>query len=135
MVSLFSKRSRKGSKNPYSDLGLEKFSALLSELDEKRQSIYATRVDSDGLPLVRFAFKSSGECVPIMIKTKKVTKKKDSEDDFKVKIDTKVEEVKEIKNTESVTEQKQSCVLNENLKKISRPYRFLPVTAILVLIF
>ncbi|KAJ4895553.1 ZCF37 [Raphanus sativus] len=141
MVSLFSslKKSRKGnkeSKNPYSDLGLEKFSALLSELDEKRQSIYATRVDSDGPPLVRFVFKSSGECVPIMIKTKKVTKKKDSEDDFKVKIDTKVEEVKEIKNTESVTEQKQSCVLNENLKKISRPYRFLPaVTMILVLIF
>ncbi|KAJ0250628.1 ZCF37 [Hirschfeldia incana] len=136
MVSLFSslKKSRKGSKeskNPYSDLGLEKFSALLTELDEKRQSIYATRVDSDGPPLVRFVFKSSGECVPIMIKTKKVTKKNDSEDDFKVKIETKVEEVKEIKNTE----QKQSCLLNENLKKISRPKHFLPVTMILVLIF
>ncbi|CAH8384038.1 unnamed protein product [Eruca vesicaria subsp. sativa] len=133
MVSLFSsrKRSRKGNKNPYSDLGLEKFSALLSELDEKRQSIYATRLDSDGPPLVRFVFKSSGECVPIMIKTKKITKKKDSLDDLKVKTETKVEEVKEIKNTELVTEQKQSCVL----KKISRPKHFLPVTTILVLIF
>ncbi|WZZ19268.1 hypothetical protein YC2023_112357 [Brassica napus] len=137
MVSLFSsrKRSRKERKNPYSDLGLEKFSALLSELDEKRQSIYATRVDSDGPPLVRFVFKSSGECVPIMIKTKKVTKKKDSQYDLKVKIETKVEEENETKKTELVTEQKQSCVLNENLKKISRPKHFLPVTTILVLIF
>ncbi|CAN6908277.1 unnamed protein product [Brassica oleracea] len=137
MVSLFSsrKRSRKESKNPYSDLGLEKFSALLSELDEKRQSIYATRVDSDGPPLVRFVFKSSGECVPIMIKTKKVTKKKDSQDDLKINTQTKVEEWKEIKKTELVTEQKQSCVLNENMKKISRPKHFLPVTTILVLIF
>ncbi|KAL0732583.1 hypothetical protein Bca4012_008792 [Brassica carinata] len=138
MVSLFSKRSRKGSKeskNPYSDLGLEKFSALLSELDEKRQSIYATRVDSDGPPLVRFVFKSSGECVPIMIKTKKVTKKKDSQDDFKVKTETKIDEERDIKKTEVVTEKKQSCVLNEKLKKISRPKHFLPVTTILVLIF
>ncbi|KAF8111017.1 hypothetical protein N665_0076s0022 [Sinapis alba] len=141
MVSLFSslKKLRKGSKeskNPYSDLGLEKFSTLLSELDEKRQSIYATRVDSDGPPLVRFVFKSSGECVPIMIKTKKVTKKKDSQDGLKLKKETKIEEEKEIKNSDLVTEQKQRCLLlNENLKKISRPKHFLPVTTILVLIF
>ncbi|CAH2038405.1 unnamed protein product [Thlaspi arvense] len=140
MVSLFSspKRSRKGSKeskNPYSNRGLDKFSALLSELDEKRQSIYAKRLDSDGPPLVRFVFKSSGECVPIMIKTKKAGKKENAQDDFKVNNETKTEEEKEIKKTESETEQKQSCILNENLKKISRPNHFLPVTAILVLIF
>ncbi|KAJ0237614.1 ZCF37 [Hirschfeldia incana] len=140
MVSPFSspKRTRKESKNPYSNRGLDKFSALLSELDEKRQSIYANRLDSDGPPLVRFVFKSSGECVPVMIKTKKVTKKKVDglEDDLKIKTESKTKEAKEIKETGSeTTEQKQRCVLNENLKKISRPNRFLPMTVILVLIF
>ncbi|ESQ35839.1 hypothetical protein EUTSA_v10008760mg [Eutrema salsugineum] len=137
MVSPFSspKRSRKESKNPYSNRGLDKFSALLSELDEKRQSIYSKRLDSDGPHLVRFVFKSSGECVPVIIKTKKAGKKKDAQDDFKVKPETKTEEEKETKKTESETEQNQSCILNENLKKISRPNHFLPVTAILVLIF
>ncbi|CAA7031108.1 unnamed protein product [Microthlaspi erraticum] len=142
MVSPFSspKRCRKGSKeskNPFSDRGLEKFSALLSELDEKRQSIYSKRIDSDGLPLIRFVFKSSGECVPVMIKTKRVTKKKDAQDDFnfKVKTESKTEEEIEMKIRESGTEQKQSCVLHEKLEKISRPNHFLPVTAILVLIF
>lgn len=140
MVSPFSspKRSRKGSKeskNPYSNRGLEKFSALLSELDEKRQSIYAKRIYSDGPPLVRFVFKSSGECVPVMIKTKKAGKKKDVLDDFKVENESKTEQEREVKKTEPETEQKQSCVLNENLKKISRPNHFLPVTVILVLIF
>lgn len=133
MVSPFSspRRSKKGSKeNPYSNRGLEKFSALLSELEEKRQSIYAKRIDSDGPPLVRFVFKISGECVPVMIKTKKAGKKKDVQDNYKFKT-----EEKEGKKTEQETEQKHSCVLNENLKKISRPNHFLPVAVILVLIF
>ncbi|CAH8355281.1 unnamed protein product [Eruca vesicaria subsp. sativa] len=141
MVSPFSspKRSKKESKNPYSNRGLDKFSALLSDLEEKRQSIYATRRDSDGPPLVRFVFKSSGECVPVMIKTKKITNKKKvdgQEDDLKIKTESKTKEEEERKETESETkEEKHRCVLNKNLKKISRPKRFLPVTVILVLIF
>ncbi|XP_010490812.1 PREDICTED: uncharacterized protein LOC104768503 [Camelina sativa] len=143
MLSPFSspRRSRKGgnkeSKNPYSNQGLEKFSALVSELDEKRQSIYAKRLDSDGPPLVRFMFTSSGECVPVMIKTKRAAagQKKNVQDDFKVVTESKTKEEKETKRIETGTEKKQSCVLNENLKKISRPNHFLPVTVVLVLIF
>ncbi|XP_019094652.1 PREDICTED: uncharacterized protein LOC104755233 [Camelina sativa] len=144
MLSPFSsspRRSRKGgnkeSKNPYSNQGLEKFSALVSELDEKRQSIYAKRLDSDGPPLVRFMFTSSGECVPVMIKTKRATagQKKNVQDDFKVVTESKTKEEKETKRIETGTEKKQSCVLNENLKKISKPNHFLPVTVVLVLIF
>ena len=135
MVSLFSSRKgSKESKNPYSNRGLDKFSALLSELDEKRQNIYAKRVDSDGPPLVRFVFKSSGECVPVMIKTKKGPKKKDdAQDDLVVKTESNTKEEKEIKP--EAREHKQRCVLKENLKKFSRPNHFLPVTAILVLTF
>ncbi|CAN7035890.1 unnamed protein product [Brassica rapa subsp. trilocularis] len=135
MVSLFSsKKGSKESKNPYSNRGLDKFSALLSELDEKRQNIYAKRVDSHGPPLVRFVFKSSGECVPVMIKTKKGPKKKDDvQDDLVVKTESNTKEEKEIKP--EAREHKQRCVLKENLKKFSRPNHFLPLTAILVLIF
>ncbi|CAG7900004.1 unnamed protein product [Brassica rapa] len=135
MVSLFSSRKgSKESKNPYSNRGLDKFSALLSELDEKRQNIYAKRVDSHGPPLVRFVFKSSGECVPVMIKTKKGPKKKDdAQDDLVVKTESNTKDEKELKP--EAREHKQRCALKENLKKFSRPNHFLPVTAILVLIF
>ncbi|XP_020867588.1 uncharacterized protein LOC9325858 [Arabidopsis lyrata subsp. lyrata] len=151
MLSPFSspRRSRRGSKenkNPYSNQGLDKFSALLSELDEKRQSIYAKRLDPDGPPLVRFVFTSSGECVPVMIKTKKAGQKKDVQDDFKVKkkdvlddfkfkTESKTEHEIEIKKADLETEQQQSYVVNENLKKISRPNHLFPVTVVLVLIF
>ncbi|EFH66053.1 predicted protein [Arabidopsis lyrata subsp. lyrata] len=149
MLSPFSspRRSRRGSKenkNPYSNQGLDKFSALLSELDEKRQSIYAKRLDPDGPPLVRFVFTSSGECVPVMIKTKKAGQKKDVQDDFKVKkkdvlddfkfkTESKTEHEIEIKKADLETEQQQSYVVNENLKKISRPNHLFPVTVVLVL--
>ncbi|KAL1218216.1 hypothetical protein V5N11_032889 [Cardamine amara subsp. amara] len=135
------KKSRKESKNPYSNRGLDKFSELLSELDEKRQSIYSKKLDSGGPPLVRFVFTSSGECVPVVIKSsylqqkKNKKTKKDVADNNKVKTEVKESKTEEIKKTEPETEQKQSCVINENLKKIARPNHFLPVTTILVLIF
>nr|VDD08740.1 unnamed protein product [Brassica oleracea] len=131
------KKSRKASKNPYSNRGLEKFSELLSELDEKRQSIYSKKLDSSGPPLVRFVFTSSGECVPVVIKSSYLHKQKKTKDVAAAKVKTEVKETKteETKKPEPETEEKQSCVLNENLKKIARPNRFFPVTVILVLIF
>ncbi|KAJ0254537.1 hypothetical protein HA466_0104480 [Hirschfeldia incana] len=135
------RKSRKASKNPYSNRGLDKFSELLSELDEKRQSIYSKKLDSGGPPLVRFVFTSSGECVPVVIKSSYLHKKKKTKDvvaaSAAAKVKTVVNDLKteETKKTEPETEEKQSCVLNENLKKITRPNRFLPVTVILVLVF
>lgn len=131
------RKSRKESKNPYSNRGLDKFSELLSELDEKRQSIYSTKVDSSGPPLVRFVFTSSGECIPVVIKSSYLHKKNKKKDVAAAKVEKVVNESKteEITKTEPETELKHSCVLNENLKKITRPNRFLPVTVILVLVF
>ncbi|KAL0736956.1 hypothetical protein Bca4012_013166 [Brassica carinata] len=131
------KKSRKASKNPYANRGLDKFSELLSELDEKRQSIYSKKLDSGGPPLVRFVFTSSGECVPVVIKSSYPHKQKKTKDVAAAKVKTEVKETKteETKKTEPETEEKQSCVLNENLKKITRPNRFFPMTVILVLVF
>ncbi|XP_013613192.1 PREDICTED: uncharacterized protein LOC106319421 [Brassica oleracea var. oleracea] len=132
------RKSRKASKNPYSNRGLDKFSKLLSELDEKRQSIYSKKLDSGGPPLVRFVFTSSGECVPVVIRPSYLHKQKKTKDvaPAAAKVKTVVNESKteETKKTELETEEKQNCVLNENLKKITRPNRFLPVTVILVLV-
>ena len=63
------RRSRKtrDSKNPYSTRGLDKFSALLADLEEKRQKIYS-QVGSQDISLVRFAYSNSNNCVPIVVK-------------------------------------------------------------------
>ncbi|KAF8045342.1 hypothetical protein N665_5151s0003, partial [Sinapis alba] len=129
------RKSRKASKNPYSNRGLDKFSELLSKLDEKRQIIYSKKLDSGGPPLVRFVFTSAGECVPVVIKTSYLHKQKKKTKDVSASAAAKVKTAVNESKTEPETEEKQSCVLNENLKKITRPNRFLPVTVILVLAF
>ncbi|KAL4311312.1 hypothetical protein GQ457_01G026970 [Hibiscus cannabinus] len=64
-----SKSSKKESKNPYSDLGLDKFSALLSEIEEKKQKIYS-QTGAEDISLIRFRYKNSTDIVPIVVKLK-----------------------------------------------------------------
>ncbi|XVE70199.1 hypothetical protein DITRI_Ditri10aG0053500 [Diplodiscus trichospermus] len=63
------KSHNKDNKNPYSNRGLDKFSALLAELEEKRQKIYSQSGSQD-TSFVRFVYKDSTDCVPIVIKLK-----------------------------------------------------------------
>lgn len=56
-------------KNPYSSQGLDKFEALLANLEEKKKQIY-TQLDPNDIALVRFAYTSSNNCVPIVVKSK-----------------------------------------------------------------
>ncbi|KAE8683321.1 ZCW7 isoform 1 [Hibiscus syriacus] len=73
-----SKGRKKDDKNPYSDRGLDKFSALLAELEEKKQKIYS-QTGSQDVSLVRFTYGNSTDFVPIVIKLKddkEETKKK-----------------------------------------------------------
>ncbi|CAA3005575.1 Hypothetical predicted protein [Olea europaea subsp. europaea] len=60
---------RKNSKNPYANRGLEKFYALLADLDEKRQKIY-TQMGFEDVSLVRFVFSNSNHVKPIIVKVK-----------------------------------------------------------------
>lgn len=71
----FSSRSSSSShnKNPYAMSGLDKFSALLAELEEKKQKIYS-QVNPDEISLVRFVYKDSDDFVPIVVKMKKKDK-------------------------------------------------------------
>ncbi|KAG6608423.1 hypothetical protein SDJN02_01391, partial [Cucurbita argyrosperma subsp. argyrosperma] len=65
----------KDKKNPYSDRGLDKFSALLTDLEQKRKQIYA-QTDPENIVLVRFAYKNSDECVPVVVKQKEKKEEK-----------------------------------------------------------
>ncbi|KZV19767.1 hypothetical protein F511_06298 [Dorcoceras hygrometricum] len=57
-------------KNPYANRGLDKFYALLSELEEKRQMIY-TRMGSEAIAFVQFVYSNDSDNIkPIVIKVK-----------------------------------------------------------------
>ncbi|GAB2250348.1 hypothetical protein Droror1_Dr00013707 [Drosera rotundifolia] len=61
--------SNKTSKNPYSNLGLEKFSALLQELEEKKKEIIS-QMGPDEVPLIRFAHSGENRLKPIVVAAK-----------------------------------------------------------------
>lgn len=151
----FSSRTHnsKDNKNPYSSRGLDKFSALLADLEEKRQKIYE-KTGAQDISLVRFVYKNSNDCVPIVIKLKD---KKDEK--------SKVEDVKDHKKhvtevlmptdkfpTETSTEvkdDKQSKLASDKYKNFkksfsrnfmkmvrwNRPSFYVPVFVILILLF
>ncbi|GMH03192.1 hypothetical protein Nepgr_005031 [Nepenthes gracilis] len=56
-------------KNPYSDRGLDKFSALLAEIEEKRQKIYS-ELGPEEISLVRFVYSNDNNIKPIVVKAK-----------------------------------------------------------------
>ncbi|KVH99465.1 uncharacterized protein LOC112514663 [Cynara cardunculus var. scolymus] len=65
----FCSRSNKDSKNPYSNRGLDKFEALLADLDGKRQKIF-TQKGSEDISFVRFVYSNSNDVKPIVVKIK-----------------------------------------------------------------
>ncbi|XAR48425.1 hypothetical protein NMG60_11031247 [Bertholletia excelsa] len=60
----------KDKNNPYADRGLDKFSALLAELDQQRQKIYTESGRPDQISMVRFAFSDSNRVKPIVVRSK-----------------------------------------------------------------
>ncbi|XP_042443981.1 uncharacterized protein LOC122029089 [Zingiber officinale] len=68
------KKKKKASKeNPYSSLGLDKFSSLLSILEAQRTGIEAESEDAP-TTILWFRFTESNDCVPIFKKFKNDTK-------------------------------------------------------------
>ncbi|KAM0950446.1 hypothetical protein DsansV1_C04g0041491 [Dioscorea sansibarensis] len=58
-------KKKHGNHNPYSNRGLDKFSAVLAELDARRDKIMANAKD---VSMVRFVYNNSHDWVPIIIK-------------------------------------------------------------------
>lgn len=77
-------QNKDASKNPYSKRGLDKFAALLNELDEKRRKIYSQMAEDDE-PLVHFVYKNSDDSVPVPIVINLKDKKGDQKNKEKKK--------------------------------------------------
>ncbi|KAI4337058.1 hypothetical protein L6164_015515 [Bauhinia variegata] len=145
-----SQKKSKGSKNnnPYSTRGLDKFSALLADLDERRQKIYS-QMNPHDVSVVRFVYSNSDDVVPIVIKVKKKDEKhkKEENKDRHEKANTEVIVVEKSaigQSSAAVEERKQVKLDAEKKKKRSslkmvrwdtliHPSFYLPLVFILIL--
>ncbi|KAK4274628.1 hypothetical protein QN277_017822 [Acacia crassicarpa] len=124
-------------KNPYSTGGLDQFSALLADLDRKRQEIYSKTRPQD-ISFIRFVSSnsSSNDVVPIVIKAKDRDQKHKSDEELKVRhvasnslSQPVVEPPKQPKlESEESAEKKNLC---RNMW--SRPSFYLPLMVIMIL--
>ncbi|KAG6784447.1 hypothetical protein POTOM_010141 [Populus tomentosa] len=147
-----SRKSSKNNKNPYSSRGLDKFSALLAELEEKRQKIY-TKIGPEDVSVVRFVYSSSNDCIPVIVKAKDQKQDKpraSGVDDVKDKpINHNSTEVVDKLPTPAPAETKQAeqprleadkktekkCFTwSFKLHRWRRPYYYMPVAIVLILL-
>ncbi|CAI9763025.1 unnamed protein product [Fraxinus pennsylvanica] len=149
------KRSKKGtgffrneSKNPYADRGLDKFYALLADLDEKRQKIY-TQNGSEDISFVRFVYSNSNDVEPIVVKVKEKKQEKPNLPDVKVQqnsseaqsdkvsVETlKAPNASDDQVSEPNPKRKHKCLVCRNFKwqKLRQPCYYIPMIIILILI-
>eukprot|EP00256_Glycine_max_P035035 XP_006581269.1 uncharacterized protein LOC102659758 [Glycine max] len=140
------KESRNINKNPYSNRGLDKFSALLADLDERRQKVYSQMSPQD-ISFVRFAYSSNDDFVPIVVKVKKNNKdqKKHKSEELKARHITSFSEQLEKSSEETTLEERKQKLnkLEAHKKKnlsfswnvLKRPSFYVPAVVMLILVF
>ncbi|KAK7352484.1 hypothetical protein VNO80_17906 [Phaseolus coccineus] len=141
-----SKRKKESrSNNPYSDRGLEKFSALLADLDERRQKVYS-QTSPQEISLVRFVYSSNDDFVPIVVKVKsKDQNKKHTSEELGIQHLTSFSEQLEKSAEEATVEERKQQLkkLDSPMKKNLRfswnmlkwPSFYVPAVVILILVF
>ncbi|XVF39798.1 hypothetical protein PTKIN_Ptkin01aG0061400 [Pterospermum kingtungense] len=152
----FCKSHNKDNKNRFSDRGLDKFSALLAELEEKRQKIYS-QTGAQDISLVRFMYKNSTDCVPIVVKLRdrkeeeknKPVDTKHHQPGMNMNIDSEVwdkdpmetlveakEVIKKILASEKTENKKKKRSFSWNMEfhKWRRPSYYLPAFLVLILL-
>ncbi|XP_026431544.1 uncharacterized protein LOC113328741 [Papaver somniferum] len=111
------KNKSKNDKNPYSSRGLDKFTLLLADLEDKRIKILdeIAATTTEDIPLIRFGYSNSkGNLVPIIIRLKNQQKKKQ---ETKLHIDGN-DKIVEI--TEAVINRKPKAGLSVPKRQIQR---------------
>ncbi|XP_014500668.1 uncharacterized protein LOC106761616 [Vigna radiata var. radiata] len=141
-----SKRKKESrNNNPYSDRGLDKFSALLADLDERRQQVYS-QTSPQEISLVRFAYSSNDDFVPIVVKLKNKdqNKKHKSEELKTTHLTSFSEQLKKSAEEATVEERKEQNKKLESHKKkdfsfswnmLKWPSFYVPAVVILILAF
>lgn len=143
----FGNSRTKDTKNPYADRGLDKFSALLAELDSKRQKIY-TQKGSEDISLLGFVYSNSSDYKPIVIRLRdkkqdrtKIKTENNSLVSDKGAIDAAKGDSKKLSRIESnsnrIKNEKVGFLWGEILKleKLRRPSYYVPVIMMLILVF
>ncbi|KAL1546891.1 hypothetical protein AAHA92_23428 [Salvia divinorum] len=131
-------------KNPYADRGLDKFYALLADLDDKKQKIY-TQKGSEDISFVRFVYDNDSDAVkPIVIKVKernppKSAKNLTEQRSFKSASDASPPPAPAAAEpkSEKTMKKKRSlrCKGSFKLEDLRRPHLFFPVMVVLILLF
>lgn len=153
-TGLLHRSHSRDSKNPYANVGLDKFSAVMAELEEKRQQIYA-QTGSQEDTFVRFVYKKPDDSVPVpivvMLKDKKVDKTKGGggspDRDEKHVVTTRTSEAASAKVKAGFEEVKKPRLDSDKLRKKRvytecvkwsdmwmRPSFYLPVAVIFILV-
>ncbi|KAJ7976837.1 putative ZCF37 [Quillaja saponaria] len=144
------RKSRRNNKNPYSKRGIDKFSALLADLEEKRQKIYS-QIGSQDISFIRFVYSNSNDFVPVVVKLKHKDEQNNKSTEVKIKQLTQISEVinkspMESSNTMNETnqpnleaaekaEKKKSFSWNMiRLNKLRKPSYYLPLVVVLILV-
>ncbi|KAK7351582.1 hypothetical protein VNO77_11142 [Canavalia gladiata] len=130
-----SKRKDSRDNNPYSNRGLDKFSALLEDLNERRQKVYSQMSPQD-ISFVRFAYSSNDDIVPIVVKLKNKEQRKHKSEELRARHLTPFLEQFDKFDEASMEERKQQknyrFCWNAMLK---RPSFYVPLVMILILLF
>ncbi|KAJ0829427.1 hypothetical protein HanLR1_Chr00c0001g0688531 [Helianthus annuus] len=143
----FGIRSNKDNKNPYSSRGLDKFEALLADLDGKRQKIF-TQKGSEDISLVRFVYTNANDVKPIVVKVKD-QRKQEKEQKHKLEEEAKTPVLspehhpvgggdKIVPLAKPPVVSKKSIGFGQVRRKLSewwRPWYCLPLFVILILVF
>ena len=158
----FCSRSHKNKdKNPYATRGLDKFSELLADLEEKRKKIYAQTADLEDISVIRFVSRNSNDLVPILVKLRDNTKEEKtnkssgtgsgdivkekqsrqnsniSHDKFHAETSIAMKEVEKLQGSEQSSNSTKRSFLSWKMvefDRLRRPPYYLPVVLILVLI-
>ncbi|XP_028792836.1 uncharacterized protein LOC114748570 [Neltuma alba] len=136
--------------NPYSTIGRDKFSALLADLDEKRQKIYSQTNPHD-ISFVRFVYTETDDFVPVVVKSKNKDPRKHKSEELKVRpaapvISEPVDNNKAAIESSGVEEysRRRSNAESDHRKAEKtrvpwnmwrRPSEYLPIVMILILVF
>ncbi|XP_029126765.1 uncharacterized protein LOC109797747 [Cajanus cajan] len=141
------KSKRKDNKNPYSNRGLDKFSALLADLDERRQKVYS-QMSPHEISLVRFAYSSNDDFVPIVVKVKNKDQKKHKSEELGVRhLQSFSEQLEKSAEEATVEERKQQprsleshhhkkdFIFGFSWNMFKWPSFYVPVVVILILVF
>ncbi|CAL0305787.1 unnamed protein product [Lupinus luteus] len=141
-----SKRSKDHSRdnNPYSTRGLDKFSELVADLDQRRQKVYST-MNPQEISIVRFTYSNTDDFVPIVIKKNdkkkhksqelhKVTKDQNKSETEATTVAVEVEKRKQQPKLES--DKKNKINKNKSLSRnvLKKPSFYVPMVLILILV-